>query len=337
MSMRTLGPDRLPALARGFALLGSGGGGTTTLLELMASRVLEESVDLHDVHEIDPRTPCVAVGFAGSTYLLGERVPADDAFGPLLEAAERWTGVVAAAVCAMEGAGLNGLTPFLLARDRMLVDADLMGRALPGIDQLSLLVDAVPGVIVVADTGGGVMLVDSSRAADAESLVRASVIRAGGAGAVLVAGFTVGDLAVRGVPGTFARALALGDADMSFDDSDEARLLGSGRVNAVHAVPDDAFARSVEIAGDDGALLRLVARSEFLAVTRDGRTVAASPEILVAIDSVSGDVLQVDALTLARHVRVVALDAPSWWLASERRLSRVVPATYGLRDLEVGR
>ncbi|MFF7684056.1 DUF917 family protein [Microbacterium sp. NPDC007973] len=334
--MRTLGPDRLPVLARGFSLLGSGGGGTTTLLEIMAGQVIDAPVALYDIDDLDPRTPCVAIGFAGSTYLLTERVPPPDAFAPLFAAAERWTGVRATAVCAMEGAGLNGLTP-LLVGDRMLVDADLMGRALPGIDQLSLLVDAVPGAIVVADTGGGVMLVDSSRAGDAESLVRSSVIRAGGAGAVLVAGFTVGDLRAHGIPGTYTRALALGVADIGGDDLPEARVLGSGRVSAVDAVPDDAFVRSVELVGDDGALLRLVARSEFLAVTRDGETIAASPEILVAIDSVSGEVLQVDAVTLARHVRVVALDAPPWWLASTERLARVVPAAYGLRGLGVVR
>ncbi|WJS90246.1 S-methyl thiohydantoin desulfurase domain-containing protein [Microbacterium testaceum] len=333
--MRTLGPDRLPALARGFALLGAGGGGATTLLELMAAEVLDGPVALHDLDDLDPLTPCVAVGFAGSTYLLGERVPAEDAFAPLLAAAERWTGVAAVAVCALEGAGLNGLTPFLLARGRTLVDADLMGRALPGIDQLSLVVDAVPGVVLVADTGGGVMVVESARAADVESLVRASVIRAGGAGAVLVAGFTVGDLVAHGIRGTFARALALGESDVSAGELLGARILGAGRVSAVDAVPDDAFARSVELTGDDGALLRLVARSEFLAVTRDGRTIAASPDVLVAIDTVSGDVLQVDAVTLARHVRVLSLPAPEWWRESPERLAHVVPAAYGLRDLEM--
>lgn len=333
--MRTLGPERLPALARGFSLLGSGGGGATTLLELMAAEVLDGPVELHDVDDLDPLTPCVAVGFAGSTYLLGERVPAEDAFAPLLAAAERWTGVAAVAVCAMEGAGLNGLTPFLLAREHTLVDADLMGRALPGIDQLSLVVDAVPGVVLVADTGGGVMVVESARSADVESLVRASLIRAGGAGAVLVAGFTVGDLAAHGIPGTFARAAALGDADIFGEGLSGARILGAGRVSAVDVVPDDPFVRSVELTRDDGALLRLVARSEFLAVTRDGLTLAASPDILVAIDSVSGDVLQVDEVTLARHVRVVALAAPEWWKGSPERLAHVVPAAYGLRDLEV--
>lgn len=333
--MRTLGPDRLPALARGFSLLGSGGGGATTLLELMAAELLDGPVELHDVDDLDPLTPCVAVGFAGSTYLLGERVPAEDAFVPLLAAAERWTGVAAVAVCAMEGAGLNGLTPFLLARDHTLVDADLMGRALPGIDQLSLVVDAVPGVVLVADTGGGVMVVESTRPADVESLVRASLIRAGGAGAVLVAGFTVGDLATHGIPGTFARAAALGDAGVFGESLPGGRILAAGRVSAVDAVPDDPFVRSVELTGDDGALLRLVARSEFLAVTRDGRTIAASPDILVAIDSVSGDVLQVDAVTLARHVRVVSLPAPAWWTDAAGRLAHVVPAVYGLPDLEV--
>ncbi|GIT81891.1 hypothetical protein LLS1_35600 [Leifsonia sp. LS1] len=339
--MRTFGPERLPALARGFSLLGSGGGGATTMLELMVQSAPVWPATAHATDELDPATPCVAVAFAGSTYLLAERLPGSDVFGPLVTAAERWTGVRAAAVCALEGAGMNGLTPLLLADRLPLVDADLMGRALPRLDQVSLLVDALPGVVVVCDTGGGVVVIDTQRPADVESQVRSAIVQAGGGGAVLVAGFTVGDLAEHAVLGTFGRALALGEnsgdraaspARLAADI--EGRLLGSGRVSAIVPLPDDPYVSAIQLDADDGSLLRLVARSELLAVVRDGETTAASPEIIVALDSLSRDVLQVDGVTLARHVTVIALPAPEWWTRSPERRSRVTPAAFGLAGLE---
>lgn len=339
--MRTLGPERLPALARGFALLGSGGGGASTMLELMVQDASAWPLTLRAPDEFDPSTPCVAVAFAGSTYLLAERLPGADVFGPLVAAAERWTGVRAAAVCALEGAGMNGLTPLLLADRLPLVDADLMGRALPRLDQVSLLVDALPGVVAVCDTGGGVVVIDTQRPADVESQVRAAIVQAGGGGAVLVAGFTVGDLTEHAVLGSYARAMALGEAgtDRSLPAARLAeavggRLLGSGRVSAIVPSVDDPYVSAIQLDGDDGALLRLVARSELLAVVRDGETTSASPEIIVALDSISRDVLQVDGVTLARHVTVIALPAPTWWTASPDRLRHVTPAGFGLAGLE---
>lgn len=340
--MRTLGLERLDALSRGFSLLGSGGGGGATLLQLMAERAPIWPLDLHAVDDLDPSAPCVTVAFAGSTYLLSERIPPATAFDPLLAAAERWTGVRAAAVCALEGGGMNGLAPLLLADRLGVVDADCMGRALPRLDQVSLLVDGLPGIVTVCDTGRGVAVVETTRAADVESQVRAAVVQAGGTGTVLMAGFTVGDLRDHGIVGTSLRALQLGERMAAAADADGAalaealggRLLGSGRVSLVEPSPEDPFVSAAQVEGDDGSLLRLVARSELLAVVRDGATVAAAPEIIVALDTRSRDILQVDGVTIARHVTVLALPAPAWWTDRADRLARVTPAAFGLDGLE---
>jgi DUF917 family protein len=106
-------------------------------------------------------------------------------------------------------------------------------------------------------------------------------------------------------------------------------------VSSVVPLPDDPYVSAIQLDGDDGALLRLVARSELLAVVRDGETTAASPEIIVALDSISRAILQVDGVTLARHVTVLALPAPAWWTASPDRLRHVTPAGFGLTGLEV--
>lgn len=339
---RTLQRGDLSPLCRGFSLLGSGGGGTTTMLELMLTDA-DWPLTVHPVDGLDPATPCVAAAFAGSTYLLTERIPGADPFGELIDAAERWTGVRAGAVCPLEGAGLNGLTPLTIAGRLPVVDADFMGRALPRLDQLSLFVDRVPGTVTVCGSGaGGVVLIETDRAADVESLVRGAIVQAGGAAAVLVAGFTVGDLIEHAVLGGYERALALGAA---FDAAAGApldelatllggRMLGTGRIAAVEAAPSDAYSSAVEVTADDGALLRLVARSEVLAVLRDGALEASSPEIIVTIDSISRDILQVDGLTIARHVALLALPAPEWWTSSPDRLRQVTPSAFGIDGLE---
>ena len=76
--------DDLEALARGYALLGSGGGGSTTMLELILGTTAHWPLEIAPVDALDPATPCLGVAFVGSTMLLGERMPGAAPFAPLL-------------------------------------------------------------------------------------------------------------------------------------------------------------------------------------------------------------------------------------------------------------
>ncbi len=327
-------------LARGFSWLGGGGGGNTLTLELILGQRRPWPLTVHGVHELDPGTPAVAVGYAGSTYLMTERLPDAALFAPLLAAAERWTGTRAHAVCSIEGGGMNGLTPLLLAPGLALVDADLTGRALPRFDQMTLFVDEVPGLVACVSTGaGGVCVIEASRSADVESLVRAAVVCAGGVGPVLIAGFTVGQLAEHAITGGLERALELGGVDPSGAPRAVAaaiggRHVGGGRVESVTPGALDPYASSALMVDDDGAVLRLVSHTEFLAVQRDGELVASAPEVIVCLDASSNDILEVHGIHPARRVEVFALPAPAWWSASPQRLLHVTPAAYGVRGLE---
>ncbi|RWZ46634.1 DUF917 domain-containing protein [Labedella phragmitis] len=342
--MRTLERHELTTLGRGYGVLGSGGGGTTTMWQLILAESPLWPLTVFGVEDLPDETPCVAVAFGGSTLLLGERIPGDAPFAPLVDAAERWTGVRARAVCALEGAGLNGLSPFSLADELAVVDADLMGRALPRLDQLTLFVDRVPGTVTICSTGAdGVVVIDTARAADVEKLARSAIVQAGGMSAVLVAGFTVGDLREHAVTGGLDRAMRLGRAFEhdgaapslpELADALAARLLGVGRVMTVETTPDDPFASTIEIRADDGALLRVIARSETLAFMRDGQVESVTPEIIVTVDSLSRSVLQVDGFTIGRHVAILALPAPEWWTQTPERLATVSPAAYGLSGLD---
>jgi DUF917 family protein len=339
----TLDLDSLPALATGFALLGSGGGGGTSMLESVLKDSPDWPIALHGVDELDPELPCLGAAFVGSTILLGERLPETDPFARLIAAAERWLGYRVPVVCSLEGGGLNGLAPFTLAGERMVVDADLTGRAVPALDQMSLLVDGVPGIIVTCDTGaGGVALVETDRAIDIERVVRAATVQAGGAGGMVFAGFTVGDLREHAIVGNAARARQLGAAFLSAADGPlgdlaaalGGRLLAEGRVTAVEIDERDPHVTVFGIEGGAGEVHRLVARSESLALMTDGRLEAAAPDLVVVLDAISRDILEVPSLVMGRYVAVVQLDGPEWWSRSVDRLRHVVPSAYGLDELD---
>lgn len=330
----------IAALARGCALLGSGGGGVTTYVELLA-RERSWPVYLHDVDELDPATPCVAAAFAGSTMVLAERLPGEDVFGSLIAAIEQWTGTRVGALCSFEAGGMNGLTPFVAGADRALVDADCMGRAFPRMDQVSLAVDGVPGLVYAVGTRAGVVVVETADASEAERVVRSALAEAGGTGAVVIGGFAVGDLTAHAMPGTLARALDLGRA--ALDAADEpldgfaraigGRVVATGRIRPT-AHGEDPQVQAFEIAGDDARVHRLMTRTETLAVVTDGEVASASPEILAVVDARTYEVLEVPQLALAQLVAVIELPVAPWWRADPSRLARVVPSFYGLSELD---
>jgi hypothetical protein len=302
-----------------------------------------EPIEISPISSLDPRTPCLGVAFVGSTMLLGERLPGAEPFARLLAAVERWIGHPVPAVCSLEGGGMNGLAPLTLAGSHLVVDADCTGRAVPGLDQMSLFVDRVPGLVFACDTGaGGVALVEAHRAIDAERVVRSAIIQAGGVGCAVLGGFTVGDLHEHAIGGHLAHALELGRAYLAsagaplplLADALGGELLAEGRIVSVAASPQDPHVNAVEISGLGGAVHRVVSRSETLAVLTDGLLVASAPTIIVVVDAVSREILEVTELRLARNVAVFSIPAPAWWNARPERRAKVLPSAYGLDDLD---
>lgn len=339
----TLTAGDLPLLAAGASFFGSGGGGSPTLTELMVRPVFASPVQAVLPGELDPDTPCFAAAFAGSTMLLNERLPGADAFGPLVTVAERWMGRRLEAVCSFEAGGMNALTPFLFAHDRIIIDADCSGRAVPTLDRTSIYINETPGLFAVCSTGaGGVSLLQSRRAEDVDQLLRAAMVQSGGAGAVIFAGFTARDLTTDSLHGHLAHSLEIGAALASTrSESVEllaarlgARLVGHGRVLALTQDARDPHVHAAEIGGMDGAVIRLVSRSEHLAVLVDGEPIAAAPDYIVAIDALSRELIEVTDLHVNRHVALLTLPADQWWRAAPGRADRLFPSSYGIHGLD---
>lgn len=341
----TLDRADIPALSHGYALLGSGGAGEPTITALMAEHTTDWPLTVHQVDELADDTACVGLAVMGSTIMVAEKLPGLQPYAGVIDALERWLGTRTTAVCNAEGAGINGFSALLPADDRVVVDADLLGRAFPDLDQITLLVDGLPGVVVACGTGhgGGVTLVADVRPTDVEQVLRTATTCNGGWSTFAVGGFTVGDLREHAVLDNTARALRLGRDYLTCADTSDAtriadrlgaQLLGTGRVVSIRQEDGPRELTTFQLDGSDGAVLRLVAGSEFLAVLRDGELLVSSPVIVAVLDRVSHRILQVPDVGQAMDLMLLAIPAPAWWTAQPHRLREALPSRWGFDGLD---
>ncbi|HJP79335.1 MAG TPA: DUF917 domain-containing protein [Pseudonocardiaceae bacterium] len=348
--MRITAAD-VPALERGVALLGSGGGGDTVTAAILLRSLIESGREprVHPISELPPSTPVVPVGVVGATAAFAEKLPGGDEFASAVAAIERWTGQRALALMSIEVGGLNGLMQMVVAEELGLptVDADLSGRGLPRLDQFSIAATGrgiTPAAL--AEPGGQVLVLAAGSDAEVERGTRAFLASSGGWAAFALAPIPAGELAAHAVLDTVSGALALGHRALAAGESPrrdvlEAALgrplLARGRVLEVarHVGPGQhgspGFGRgSVTVADHrDGALLRLEMENEYLLALRDGRPVASTPDVLAVLDHRTGVPVSCDAIRTGVEVDVVCLASAPFW-TDPRRLPTIWPRAYGI-------
>jgi DUF917 family protein len=111
-------------------------------------------------------------------------------------------------------------------------------------------------------------------------------------------------------------------------------LLGTGRVVDTRHEPGGAGAHSFEMRSVDGDVLRLVARSEFIALMRNGAVAASSPTVIAVLDATTRASLEVDEVATGKDVIVLGLPAPGWWSAEPHRVELALPSRWGLTGLD---
>jgi DUF917 family protein len=127
--------DDMAALARGAAVLGTGGGGDPYIGRLLAEQALRASGPI-EVVAIDqlPDDACVIpVGMMGAPTVMVEKIPSAEQVGTAVTALARYLGRTATHVACIEAGGVNSTIPFVAAAQLglPLIDGDGMGRAFP--------------------------------------------------------------------------------------------------------------------------------------------------------------------------------------------------------------
>ena len=207
----------MAALARGCAILGTGGGGevyTGSLVTLEALRV-HGPVQVVELSELDPEGLLLPLGMIGAPTVGVEKLPSGDEGVRLRDHLEVVTGRRAVAVMSSEIGGSNGLLPVAWAAQMglPLVDADSMGRAFPEVHQVSQHVAGrTPDLIALVDAIGSVVTLRAADGAWAERISRAVTVAFGGTAAMADYVMSVGEAHGVVIEGSVSRALEIGRA-----------------------------------------------------------------------------------------------------------------------------
>jgi DUF917 family protein len=352
-----LRPEDVDAFLLGATLLGSGGGGEARVWShRVRSSLPAGGMPLLSLEDAQNRGlgRVAVVGMVGATSVLVEKLPHGGEIAEAVGASRRWNGWPVEALMPVEAAGLNAALAVAAAAelDLPLLDVDLMGRALPRFDQLSLVVAGSDTIrsAALAESGGQVLVLDHSTPSMLERAVRAYVSVAGGWAGASFGPVQVSELAGRSCEGTLTRAVRLGQALESVTGSEASTtaviapsvvaqalgglVLGAGRVVEVDRGLVPHLNRSrFTVAARTGPVLRIEAENEYLLVLVDGEPAVTCPELILVLDRRTARPIAVDRLRSGDDVQVIALPGPTWWWEAPERLLSVGPRAFGI-DLD---
>lgn len=348
MMTQLIGEQDLEDLARGAAVLGTGGGGNPYIGKLLARQAIREHgpVTLMDPAEVPDDAVVVQSAMMGAPTVMVEKLPRGDEAVNALLALQDFLGYPVTHVVCGEAGGINSTIPFVVAARTglPLIDADGMGRAFP---ELQMLVPSMFGVsatpMVVADEKGNTVLLRTTGNYWTERFARAATIEMGCT--ALIACYTMQGQQVRDtmVHGTLTLCRELGreitQARAAHADPVQAvvgRLNGHvvfrGRVADVERRTETGFARgraAVTGLGEyTGGDLELNFQNEHLVAIRDGRVVASVPDLIIVLDSESAEPITTEELRYGFRVSVVAAPCDPRW-RTDAGLALVGPRYFG--------
>jgi len=343
----------LQDLARGAALLGSGGGGDPYIGRLMAEQAMRSAGPLvvWDLDEVPGDALVICTAMMGAPTVMVEKIPAGFEGAAALRAVERHLGRRAAATMPMECGGINSMMPLVAAARAgvPVVDADGMGRAFPELQMETFHVFGVPGTpMAIAGEHGDVALLQTPDNYRMEWLARGITVRMGGAS--LIAEYPMDGQTARrvSIPGTLSLGARLGGAIRRARQRHadplaelaavlrptvygEPRLIFEGKVEDVLRRTTGGFARgTAQVRAFSGSgLLTLQFQNEHLIARCDVEVLAVVPDLICVLDLETAEPITTEGLRYGQRVRVITIRAPEI-MRSPEALEVFGPRAFGL-------
>ncbi len=346
--LRAVTTAELPAIARGAALLGTGGGGDPYVGRLLAEHALGPggSVPVVPLAELPDDAVVAAVGIIGAPTIGVEKIQGIDETVDAIAALNSVLPRPVTHVVCTEIGGSNSMVPIVAAARTglPLVDADGMGRAFP---ELQMLTPGLHGhsatPLGLADEKGNRLVVHAQDNRWAERLARSAAITMGCSACYAMYPLDGAQARAAYLPGTLSWAHRLGllmaQARQRHDDVAEvvaAELDGAvlfrGKVVDVDRRTEGGFTVGAgTLAGTDawaGSELVLRFQNEHLLVERDGVVLVTTPDLICVLDSDVAAPVTTEALRYGMRVTVLAAPAHEAW-RSPAGLALVGPRYFG--------
>jgi uncharacterized protein len=345
--MREVGAEQMGDVARGAAILGTGGGGDPYVGRLMAARAIREHgpVTLVEVDEVPPDAVVAPVAMMGAPTVMVEKLPSGEEIGEALRGLEGALGAPATHLACIEAGGINSTIPFAAAaRTRLpLVDADGMGRAFPELQMvLPTLVGVAATPMAMADEKGNSAVLRTADNHWAERIARSVTVDMGCSAMIALYVLRGDRLRDALLPGALSLIERLGalvreargrrDPVAAVAAALRGRLLFTGKVVDVRRRTTGGFARGTArlagTGGDDGRTMELDFQNEHLVARRDGHVVASVPDLVCVLETDTGEPVTTEGMRYGFRVSVIGAPCDPRW-RTPAGLELVGPRYFG--------
>lgn len=335
--MKQLTVADLDDVARGAAILGTGGGGDPYVGRLLATAAIREHgpVALVELADLAEDAVVLPVAMMGAPTVMVEKLPSAEQVGLAARTLATYLGQELTHIACAEAGGVNSLIPVVAAAQLglPLLDADGMGRAFP---EVQMVLPSLYGIratpMAIADEKGNRGVLDTVDNHWAERLARSATVDMGCS--AMISSYAMSGRQAREslVPGTLSLCAELGTLvrKARAEHADPigqvtTRLRGerlfTGKVVDVARRTVNGFtrgeARLSGMDGDRGGELVLRFQNEHLVAERDGIVLASVPDLICALDGETGEAVTTEALRYGQRVTVIAAPADPRWHTPE--------------------
>ena len=344
--MKTVNADLIKKIARGAEVLGSGGGGETQLIELMALQLIEnrKTAQVISVEDVPNNALVISVAIMGSNLILKEKIPNGIEALNVLRMLENYFGEKTYAVVPVEGAGVNALTPIVTAMNSGLpvIDADGMGRAFPELQMTTFHINGVSITpMAMSDEKGNTIFIDSVDNNAGEWFARGITRLMGGYSWIALYAMTGKELKKSAIKNTLTKASIIGEILTDNAENEwkieeicnlfNGTLLGEGKVINVRRMRLRRFYGGEALVSGENKL-KIVFQNEFLlAENQEGRFFV--PDIITLLDMNTLKPVSTEELRKGLNVYVLGLRSDKKW-KTEEGMKTVGPEVFGLDVFE---
>lgn len=321
------------ALARGAAVLGTGGGGEPYIGRLLAEAAVREHgpVPVVQVEDLPDDAVVLNVAMIGAPTVMVEKLPSGAQFAEAIRSLATHLGVTPTHVACIEVGGVNSTSPIVAAAELglPLVDGDGMGRAFPEVQMVLPTLSGISATpMALADEKGNTAVFDTVDNRWAERLARTATVEMGCSAITAQYAMSGAELKQSYVRGSLSLSVAIGEALVAARTANEdpvdavAAVLGGtvvfeGKVADVERKTVTGFARgTARIAGsgsDTGLEAVLRFQNEHLLVEVAGSVRTTTPDLIVTLDAETGEPITTEGLRFGARVRIVTAPADPRW------------------------
>jgi N-methylhydantoinase A/oxoprolinase/acetone carboxylase beta subunit/DUF917 family protein len=353
--IRKLNEENIVDIGIGSGILGSGGGGDTLMGQEIIKKALQDNATAHVIalENLPDDAFVVGVGIVGAPSVLSEKLLSKRESIEVINKMEQALGEKIGFILPVEIGGMNGLYPIYTAMQtaKIIIDADCMGRAFPGIQMVTPHIYGTVRCIAILANAQQACELTADNLQGLELQVRNKLMKMGGA-------VTMAYLPMRGkdaknhcVTKSLSVAQKIGNSLRHVGNQDFSQMLNrslagtgygpvefliKGKIIGLNRTIDQGFNKGWVIIMDDQhkRVIRIDFQNENLRAVdfNTNIVIAVVPKIITLIDN-EFKPISCECLRMGLNVTALSLQVPKL-LRTEKALAIVGPSAFNLEPLE---